>query len=412
MATVKKARLFLRRGTDAQRGNTTFCEGELGYSTDAFRVYIGDGETKGGLSLGTKVFVLSANNTHTKLNGSTYNGTVVSAMSGDIAISTPASYTNEKSVTVNPLPGSSAVLLLTGADPSNNDSWVGLNSAIPYNQLVIGDNDISADKIHDGTISGTVNISAGDLHIGGQTSDQLFLSGVGLNAQDKPQGTVIYPLGITNTSEVTCISSIFGFGEQSASLGNALGHIKAIPNSASTSISAFKSQGADVTKSTLGTVTLFSGNQNSYVNVFTNYISSYSQASNSYLTYGFPHDFDSDGENINVSEVVYTLADIRTAVNQASLVWNQIENFYFSWYGMLGESRCGFFGYYNALMDANVPLEMLTTNAQKKKINKGPSLHMITIPNTYDTTEELRVHIGNQPSGYGGYFLIGIKVKT
>ena len=36
MAEVKKARLFLRRGTDTDRKTTTLCEGELGYSTDAY----------------------------------------------------------------------------------------------------------------------------------------------------------------------------------------------------------------------------------------------------------------------------------------------------------------------------------------------------------------------------------------
>ena len=35
MAEVKKARLFLRRGTDTDRKTTTLCQGELGYSTDA-----------------------------------------------------------------------------------------------------------------------------------------------------------------------------------------------------------------------------------------------------------------------------------------------------------------------------------------------------------------------------------------
>ena len=37
MAEVKKARIFLRRGTDADRLQTDLCEGELGYSTDGKR---------------------------------------------------------------------------------------------------------------------------------------------------------------------------------------------------------------------------------------------------------------------------------------------------------------------------------------------------------------------------------------
>ena len=60
MAEIKKARIFLRRGTDASRLGTDLCEGELGYSTNGKRVFVGDGSTLGGNSLGTTVFLLPA----------------------------------------------------------------------------------------------------------------------------------------------------------------------------------------------------------------------------------------------------------------------------------------------------------------------------------------------------------------
>ena len=46
MADIKKARIFLRRGTDASRLGTELCEGELGYSTDGTRVFVGDGSVE------------------------------------------------------------------------------------------------------------------------------------------------------------------------------------------------------------------------------------------------------------------------------------------------------------------------------------------------------------------------------
>ena len=67
MAEVKKARLFLRRGTDTDRKTTTLCQGELGYSTDAFRVFVGDGSTAGGNTLGMMAFVSAGVNFQTNL---------------------------------------------------------------------------------------------------------------------------------------------------------------------------------------------------------------------------------------------------------------------------------------------------------------------------------------------------------
>jgi hypothetical protein len=47
-------KLLLRRGSDLDRRQIILTEGELGYTVDTRRVYVGDGETKGGVIVGNK----------------------------------------------------------------------------------------------------------------------------------------------------------------------------------------------------------------------------------------------------------------------------------------------------------------------------------------------------------------------
>ena len=181
MAEVKKARLFLRRGTDTDRKLTTLCEGELGYSTDAFRVVVGDGTTAGGRSLGSTAFVSAGSETnfHTNLITASANGL---ALSGDFAVFAAETYENGAGATVNPTTttGTSAttVMLLTGADASVANSWVAVNSGIPWGNIDTPVDAISGDQIHGGDISGDVTFSgqlsttastvisaAGDVHV-------------------------------------------------------------------------------------------------------------------------------------------------------------------------------------------------------------------------------------------------------
>jgi hypothetical protein len=428
MAEVKKARIFLRRGTDASRKTTTLCEGELGYSTDAFRVFVGDGVQAGGNPVGITAFVSGAANFHTDLDAAT-----VSAYPGDFAVFPAASYPNPVTTTSYPTTSSATVLMLTGDDPAAHGSWVAINSGIPYGNLDIQDNDVSGDKIHGGNISGNVAISAGTLDIGGQASDTLYLSGIGKNAFveqqfSNPAGSnVIYPLGITQTSQVTCIDSIFGFGVQSeGGIGNALGYVGARePTTTSYVISGYKSGNNIAEKSTLGTA----GNKLSSLNIFTQYmamsgipaVKSTVITGNRFFPASMWTDFDSDGENVNVSEIEYNLADFIAATNQASLTWGLIEEFQFNYFGVLDESKAGFMGYYNALIGRNIPLEYVVTNAHRKHLHHGPSISLVRIPNTFNASdgqgangngEYLKIHIGNCPNSVASFILTGLKVKT
>lgn len=71
-------KLLVRRGIDADRRNVVLSEGELGYTVDTKKLYVGDGQTLGGVLVGgTTIFPPRSNIL-----------TIVGAVSGDLAYST------------------------------------------------------------------------------------------------------------------------------------------------------------------------------------------------------------------------------------------------------------------------------------------------------------------------------------
>lgn len=219
MAEVKKARLFLRRGLDTDRLLTVLCEGELGYSTDAFRVVVGDGTTLGGKNIDSKVFVkTTASYDTTLLSAASAAGY---AMLGDLAVFPSDVYNNAGGV-ANAIDSTHAltVKMLTGSDNSADASWVNINDNIPFGNISVSADDITGDYLSGGTISGPISIigssttlSGGDVIIGGNgTAETLYLSAVALSAEG---GAVpsnnIYPLGITNSGAVTALTGVESF---------------------------------------------------------------------------------------------------------------------------------------------------------------------------------------------------------
>lgn len=67
MPDVEIVKLKLRRGTDAQRQTVTLEQGELGYTTDGKRVWVGDGFTIGGNTVGNIAHPPLSVNTRTDL---------------------------------------------------------------------------------------------------------------------------------------------------------------------------------------------------------------------------------------------------------------------------------------------------------------------------------------------------------
>ena len=54
MANITIVKLKVRRGSDAQRKTIVLDQGEIGYTLDTRRLFVGDGSTFGGQSVGTK----------------------------------------------------------------------------------------------------------------------------------------------------------------------------------------------------------------------------------------------------------------------------------------------------------------------------------------------------------------------
>ena len=54
MANITIVKLKVRRGSDAQRKTIVLDQGEVGYTLDTNRLFIGDGSTYGGRSVGGK----------------------------------------------------------------------------------------------------------------------------------------------------------------------------------------------------------------------------------------------------------------------------------------------------------------------------------------------------------------------
>ena len=75
-------KLLVRRGTDADRQNIILAEGELGYTTDTKRLFVGDGSTPGGIAIGGGI----QNSGGGRFIGSVTNVTTLNtAVVGDIA---------------------------------------------------------------------------------------------------------------------------------------------------------------------------------------------------------------------------------------------------------------------------------------------------------------------------------------
>ena len=386
MADIKKARIFLRRGTDASRLGTELCEGELGYSTDGTRVFVGDGSTLGGNSLGATVFILPAasgadpDTAVTTLTAASADGR---AEVGDFAFIPASSYSlstfnpnvanDVEDITSTPAETFGTLYVLSARDSGDGAlTWVVANSGIPVSHIDIPDNSIAADKIHGGNISGELTFSD---HI--TSLSAVTLSGVAASAAEVQYltGSVIYPLGITATSQVTAVSSIYQLGAFTGS--------------------------AFLGTSNENSLTLTSGGTKNGI----------AAALSSKLSY---NPLNASGLNGNDSLAAYratiVISDIRTAIGTPAngLLWTEIDEFHFEFLYNNSETNSAFFGYYNAAADRDVPLEFDLRSNDKGSMDSRVTYNYHIIPNAFTTTEELQILVGDCGS-YGIARLIGIK---
>ena len=400
MAEVKKARIFLRRGTDADRLQTDLCEGELGYSTDGTRIFVGDGSTNGGKSLGSSMIFKAESFNTTTLTAVSSDGR---AEVGDFVFTHAADY---NVTTINAAAPSAViapnnfgtVYTLSAIDSSDGSlTWVPVNSAIPLNHIDIPDNGINGDKIHGGDISGNVTFSNNITAL-----SSVSLSGVAISAENAASlaGSIIYPLGITANAEVTAVSSIYSLGLNTG-IGNSIGYVKALAPATSTVLSA-SNFNSSITKSSLGTHTTLLTNT-----AIETYIGDFYAHPTKAVTYS------SGTGTVTVNQIVYTLANIQAAVGDTSnnINWGMIEEFYFSVYADHYDDAACFLGYHNESTDDNEVVFFSGSSIYKGRMRTVPNFSRVIITNTYSSTESIKIHTG-MDAGKITYILTGIKVRT
>ena len=76
MPTVDAAKIKIRRGRNVDRKKIILDEGELGYTIDTKRLYVGDGQTTGGNSATVKNFLVG-NRTSTTIASNAEIGDIV-----------------------------------------------------------------------------------------------------------------------------------------------------------------------------------------------------------------------------------------------------------------------------------------------------------------------------------------------
>ena len=188
MPDITIVKLKVRRGTDEQRQSVTLEQGELGYTADTNRTFIGDGVTVGGSVVGTKMFsILGSNGGRVNQNDAYKNdivyennflyqlsGTDYSALSAWAFIGT--------SVDNSSLEYNASTRILEVKDAGIGPSKLAANSSYAFGGLTTNlTNGISANIDNN-----TIVISGSDYNLmvpdGGIDQSQIADGGVGPNA--------------------------------------------------------------------------------------------------------------------------------------------------------------------------------------------------------------------------------------
>ena len=135
-------KLLVRRGTDADRRNVTLSEGELGYTIDTKKLYIGDGQTVGGVPAGGVSFLGSYPLPHNQVP-TTFKGDLIFGGSSN----TLYSY-------IGPNWKESSSWLPIGGIYTGEDSTISINSTT--NQIKVGQ--LSAGNISSSAIGSSLAI--------------------------------------------------------------------------------------------------------------------------------------------------------------------------------------------------------------------------------------------------------------
>ena len=145
--------LQLRRGTDAERSAVTFADGELVYTTDTKKLYVGDGATAGGNSITALTTTLDGD-----LTGSVFGDDstlIVDGNNNSINTSSIIATSNNVITVTGPITSSDVSFLVTGSGTNPGEIHLGRN----------GTGDLSADTIPNGrlTFNRTDTVNAGTI---------------------------------------------------------------------------------------------------------------------------------------------------------------------------------------------------------------------------------------------------------
>ena len=152
MANIQIVKYKIRRGTDEQRKQVVLDQGELGYTTDTKRLFIGTGTLTGGSVIGSKV--------HPPLTN-TYSLTTLNAQVGDVVVAKNKFYQ------------------LTAADYTDISSWKDVSVKIDTayfeydssNTITLNDDSITPSKFNSSNINDGLIIDSGDLKVDYDTSN-------------------------------------------------------------------------------------------------------------------------------------------------------------------------------------------------------------------------------------------------
>lgn len=184
--------LRIRRGTDAQRQTLTFDQGEVVYTTDTKKVYIGDGITAGG----TNILATSAGSGVT-FNATTqqfdFNTSVLGITTSDVAEGSRKYFTTQRAQDA-----AAALFTATGSPPSSGT----IVGTIATGTIVLNTADLALVNGTRMQISGAGGngISAGTYYVVSAVGTSVVLANSLTNATNSVQITGISTGSVTSTT--------------------------------------------------------------------------------------------------------------------------------------------------------------------------------------------------------------------
>lgn len=180
-------KLLVRRGDDLDRQNVTLSEGELGYTTDGKRLFIGDGSTLGGNVVGNIYQGSQAD--HTTVTDAVEGDIVFNNTSNTIYFKTETGWLSASQVleagddTINIDAGAGTITVGTLSASNFSEDIVGNSIELVGGRISLSATQIKTDQINTDSAShlklpGDININAVDytFPVGGLGGNQLFLN--------------------------------------------------------------------------------------------------------------------------------------------------------------------------------------------------------------------------------------------